>query len=133
MRTLALAAVVAVAGLALNGAPAGAVPAPKVLGPGDSGKTVVLVRGQRLRIELRECPSCGYRWKTTRAPSRRILRRLRQRHSGGCSPKPCIGGSSVTMFRYAARARGITRLRLGYFPPAASRPESIFELRVRVR
>ena len=123
---------VAVVLCALAAAPARAAPPPKVLDSGDSGQTVTLAKGQHLRIELSVCYSCGYHWETRKAPSRRVLRRLKQRTSGGCKP-PCTGGSAVTKFRYAARARGDTSLRLGYIPPGSSTPAQTFRLRIKVR
>ena len=126
--------VAVVAGLVvlLIAAPANATPPPKVLDFGDSGQTVTLVPGQHLRIELSVCYSCGYSWETRRAPSRRVLRRLKQRTSGSCKD-PCTGGSAVTKFRYAARARGTTKLRLAYVPPGTSTPEQTFRLRIKVQ
>ena len=45
-----------------------AAPATKVLTQADSGKTVTIAANQRLEVELRECGSCGYTWKTTTNP-----------------------------------------------------------------
>src|SRR3954451_11290444 len=120
------------ASLMVSAAPASAAPPAKVLTQKDTGRTISLVAGQRLRIELEVCYSCGYQWETRRPPSAHVLRRLAQRRSSGCQP-PCVGGSAVTKFRYVARASGRTRLRLAYIPPGSSTPEATFRLRVRVR
>lgn len=125
---------VAVAAVVLSAAPAYAAPPAKALTLADSGKTVTLVPGQRMRVRLDVCYGCGYHWATSRAPDPRVLKRMPQRQSssGGCKP-PCTGGSAETIFRYIARARGSTRLTLDYIPPGSESPEMRFELRVRVR
>ena len=115
----------------LSATSASAAPRTKVLTIADDGTTVTLVPGQRLRIELSVCYSCGYHWETRRAPSRRVLHRLPQRVSSDCTP-PCVGGTAVTKFRYVARGRGRTRMRLAYIPPGSSAPQETFRLRVRV-
>jgi predicted secreted protein len=120
--------------LVLTASPAASsAPPAKVLKLADSGKTVTLVRNQRLRVRLKVCYGCGYHWQTLRAPDHRVLRRQPQRVSGGNCKAPCAGGSAVTIFRYVARSTGTTRLRLGYIPPGQSIPEKTFRLRVRVR
>jgi predicted secreted protein len=133
MRKVVLGVAVATALVVLGAGPAPAAPPAKVLTLADSGSTVTLVPGQRLRVKLEVCYSCGYRWATRRAPAPRVLRRRpqRQQSTGNCQP-PCVGGSAVTIFRYVARARGRTRLRLGYIPPGSSTAEQTFRLRVRV-
>src|SRR3954452_10310226 len=93
------------ASLVVCGAPASAAPPAKVVTQSDTGGTVTLVPGQRLRIELGVCYSCGYHWETRQPPSPHVLRRLAQRQSSGCRP-PCVGGSAITKFRYVARASG---------------------------
>jgi hypothetical protein len=47
--------------------------------------------------------------------------------------RPCVGGSSVTIFRYRGKAVGTTRLRLGYIPPGQQSAKKLFRLQVRVR
>jgi predicted secreted protein len=131
MCTLRSVVAVAVAAVVLSAAPASAAPPAEALTLADSGKTVTLVPGQRLRVRLEVCYSCGYHWETRLAPSPRVLRRQPQRQSGGCKA-PCVGGITFTIFRYVARARGSTRLLLAYIPPGSSTPDETFRLRVRV-
>jgi predicted secreted protein len=132
MRRLGFSIVIALALIVLSEASAPAAPRAKVLTFADSGTTVTLVPGQRLRVRLEVCHGCGYHWETRRAPDPRVLRRQHQRTSGGCKP-PCAGGLAVTSFRYVARARGRTRLRLAYVPPGSSTAGRTFRLRVHVR
>ena len=108
------------------------VPPPKVLKQKDSGRTVRLLPGQELQVRLKVCYSCGYHWATQLAPDNGVLKRLKQRDSGGCQV-PCVGGSAVTIFRYRAKADGTTKLRLGYIPPGQQPADKIFNLRVLVR
>ena len=130
IRSVPLAALV----LLLALAPAtSAAPKTRILTVKDSGKTVTLVPGQRLRIELEVCYSCGYHWETTRAPSKQVLTRQKQLQRGNGCAAPCAGGSATTIFRYLGRAAGRTSLRLSYIPPGSTKPAKRFNLTVRVR
>jgi predicted secreted protein len=134
MRSSALIAAAVAAAVVLNvGTTAAAAPPPLVLRAADSGRSVTLAVGQRLRIELNTCYGCGYSWHTLVAPSKRILRRRPTRKTPSSCQPPCVGGSGDTIFRYVARAHGKTRLRLGYIPPGDQPATNLFELRVRVR
>jgi predicted secreted protein len=121
------------------GVPSAASAATRTLGADDSGKTITLARGDRLRIELDVCPGCGYHWELRRKPSRHVLRRLKQRsHGTGCADPPpgeppCVGGTYVTIYRWAAHGAGVTRLRLASIPPGQQPPDQVLRFRVRVR
>jgi predicted secreted protein len=117
-----------------------AAPATKVLTQADSGKTVTIAVNQRLEVELSECGSCGYRWKTTTKPAARVLKRRSQVHKDpDCPPSddpsqpPCVGGSDTTVFRYTGKATGRTKLRLEYFGPGKKKSSKAFRVTVRVR
>jgi len=112
---------------------ANAAPATKTVTSADSGKTVTIAKHQKLHIELSECGSCGYSWKTTVKPDSKILRRRTVLHKDPTCQAPCTGGSYTTVFRYEGRAAGRTKLRLEYFGPGKSKSSSAFQLTVRVR
>jgi predicted secreted protein len=134
MRRLVTPIAVAAAMLTVATATA-AVPAPRKLGIGDSGKTVTIVAGQEVRIKLTTCPSCGYHWKTVLKPNAVVLTRLPQLTGDStCAGKPgCTGGTVKTTFRWKGRTAGVTKLQLAYFAPASDDPAKAFTLTVRVR
>src|SRR4051812_15560929 len=92
-----------------------ATPAVKTLDIKDSGKTVTISKQQPLRIELNECGSCGYRWRTTVKPDPKVLKRLPNTRKGQTCQAPCTGGSYTTVFHYDGKATGHTTLKLEYF------------------
>jgi predicted secreted protein len=117
-----------------------AAPATKVLKQADSGKTVTIAAKQRLEVELSECGTCGYRWRTTIKPAASVLKRRPQAHKDPtCPPSDdpsqpqCVGGSDTTVFRYTGRAAGRTKLRLEYFGPGQKQSSKTFRVTVRVR
>ena|ERR1700754_613111 len=113
---------------------AGTAPAERVLTKADSGTTVTIAANEQLEIELSECRTCGYRWKTTAKPDPRVLtRRPQGRKDPACQPPSCIGGSSTTVFRYTGDGIGRTRIRLQYFGPGQSKASGTFRVTVRVR
>src|SRR5689334_14711618 len=91
---------------------ANAAPATKTVTSTDSGKTVTIAKHQQLRIELSECGSCGYSWKTTVKPDSKVLTRRPVLHTHPTCQAPCTGGSYTTVFRYVGKAAGRTKLRL---------------------
>jgi predicted secreted protein len=112
---------------------ASAAPATKTLTAKDNGKTVTIAAAQKLDVDLSECGSCGYRWKTTTKPDPKVLTRRAQLHKDQtCQPR-CVGGSDTTVFRYTGKATGRTSLRLEYFGPGKSKSSKTFRITVRVR
>ena len=87
---------------------------------------------QALHIELTECGSCGYSWRTT-ASDLKVLTHRTTLHKGPTCQTPCAGGSSTTVFRYDGKAAGRTTLKLEYFGPGKSKSSKSFRLTVRVR
>ena len=88
----------------------------------DNGDRAVLPGNDQIRIILGSCEaSCGYSWKTTKAPNSRILRRTSTRIRG-----------QVREFVYTARERGRTSLQLSYDPPGSDRATRHFRLDVTV-
>jgi predicted secreted protein len=115
---------------------AAAAPATKTLTIADSGKTVTIAPHQRLEIKLSDCGTCGYSWKTTVKPDRKVLTPRPPVHSKppACTEQPCpVGGNTTMRFRYDGKAAGRTTLRLEYFGPGKSKPAKTFRLTVRVR
>ena len=110
-----------------------ATPAVKTMDIKDSGKTVTISKKQPLHIELSECGSCGYRWKTTLKPDPKVLERLPNTHNGQNCQTPCTGGSYTTVFRYDGKATGRTTLKLEYFGPGKKKSSKTFRLTVKVR
>ena len=110
-----------------------ATPATKTVTSAANGNTVAIDRGQRLDIDLSECGSCGYQWKTTGRPDRKVLKRRPNTHKDPTCAPPCTGGSDTVVFHYKGRAAGRTTIRLGYFGPGRSKPSKTFRLTVRVR
>jgi predicted secreted protein len=110
-----------------------AAPATKTVTSADSGKTVTIAKHQKLQIELSECGSCGYSWKTTVKPAPKVLKRRTVLHKDPTCQPPCAGGSYTTVFRYTGKAAGRTKLRLGYFGPGRSKSSDTFRLTLRVR
>jgi predicted secreted protein len=109
-----------------------AAPATKTLTSADNGKTVTIAKSQQLNIELSECGSCGYSWKTTAKPDRKILSRRPNVHKDSTCEAPCTGGSYTTVFRYTGKATGHTKIRLEYFGPGKSKSSKTFRITVRV-
>jgi predicted secreted protein len=112
---------------------ANAAPATKTLTDKDNGKTVTITANQQLQIELSECGSCGYSWKTTAKPDPKVLTRRPQVHKDPTCQPPCTGGSYTTVFRHTGKAAGRTKLRLEYFGPGKSKASDSFRITVRVR
>jgi|SRR3954447_24500679 predicted secreted protein len=110
-----------------------ATPATKTLTRADNGKTVTIAEHQALRIELSECGSCGYAWRTIATPDPKVLTRRPNLHKRPTCQPPCTGGTSTTVFRYTGKATGRTTLRLGYFGPGRPKPSNRFRITVRVR
>src|SRR4051812_38472563 len=108
-------------------------PATKTVTSADTGKTVTIAKHQKLQIELSECGSCGYSWKTTVKPASKVLKRRTVLHKDPTCQPPCTGGSYTTVFRYTGKAAGHTKLRLEYFGPGRSKSSDTFRLTVRVR
>jgi predicted secreted protein len=111
---------------------ANAAPATKTLTAADSGRTVTLTSHQGLHIELAECGSCGYSWKTTTKPDPTVLTQRPATHKDPTCTAPCTGGSDTVVFRYVGKAKGRTTLRLAYFGPGQRKPAKTFRLTVRV-
>ena len=110
-----------------------AAPATKTVTSADSGKTVTIAENQALHIDLSECGSCGYSWKTATRPDPRVLIHRTTLHKGATCQAPCTGGSYTTVFRYDGKAAGRTTLKLEYFGPGKKQSAKTFRLTVRVR
>src|SRR4051794_3630856 len=112
---------------------ANAAPATKSVTSADSGKTVTIAKHQQLNVELSECGSCGYSWKTTVKPDPKVVKRRSVLHTDPTCQPPCTGGSYTKIFRYAGKAAGRTKIRLEYFGPGKSKSSKTFRLTIRVR
>src|SRR5262245_10945640 len=118
---------------------ASAAPATKTLTSADNGKTVTIAKGQGLHVELDECGSCGYSWRTTAKPDPKVLTRRPATTKDPTCPETdqdepaCVGGSHTRVFRYTGKANGRTKLRLEYFGPGRSKSTKTFRITVRVR
>ena len=111
-----------------------AAPATKTVTSADAGKTITIAKHQKLQIELSECGGCGYRWKTTRKPSAKVLTRGTPRTKDPtCQEPQCVGGSYTRVFPYRGRATGRTKIRLEYFGPGKPDSSEAFGITVRVR
>src|SRR3954447_25509569 len=116
-----------------------AAPAIKTVTDADNGKTVTISKHQGLHIDLDECGDCGYSWRTTGKPSRKVLTtRPDTTKDPDCPPADpgqpaCAGGGYTKVFRYTAKATGRTRIRLEYFGPGKSKSSDSFRITVRVR
>jgi predicted secreted protein len=110
-----------------------AAPAAKTVTSKDNGKTVTIAKSQQLRIELSECGSCGYSWKTTTKPDPTVLSRRPTLHKDQTCEPPCTGGEDTIVFRYSGKGTGSTKIRLEYFGPGKSKSSKSFRITVRVR
>ena len=110
-----------------------AAPATKTVTSKDNGKTITIAKSQQLHLELSECGSCGYSWKTTAKPDPQVLSRRPNVHKDQTCEPPCTGGSDTVVFRYTGKATGRTTIRLGYFAPGKSKSSKTFRITVRVR
>ena len=102
----------------------------------DSGKTVRLRKGDILRVTLKENASTGYRWRLVRKPRRKLLRLASNRYKPAPqTDPPTTGAAGHRIFRWRARRRGKTALKIQFFPPAPdnARAEDTFLLTVVVR
>ena len=114
-----------------------AAPATKTVTSKDSGKTITISKQQGLHIDLDECGSCGYSWRTTTKPNPKVLtRRPSTTKDPDCPPPPAnphasavaTPGSSATSAR-----RRRTKIRLEYFGPGKKKSSDTFRITVRVR
>jgi predicted secreted protein len=113
---------------------ANAAPATRTVTSADAGKTITIAKHQKLQIELSECGSCGYRWKTTARPNHKVLTRGAPRTKDPTSSEPmCVGGSYTRIFPYTGRATGRTKIRLEYVGPGRPDSSKPFQITVRVR
>src|SRR3954449_12861266 len=107
-----------------------AAPATKTLTDKDNGRTVTIAAQQKLAIELSECGSCGYSWKTTVKPDRKVITRRTVLHTDPTCQPPCTGGSYVKISRYGGKAEGRTKIRLEFFSPGQSKSSKTFRLTI---
>ncbi|WP_028066540.1 protease inhibitor I42 family protein [Solirubrobacter soli] len=118
---------------------ANAGPATKTLTSADNGKTITIAKSQELRVDLKECGSCGFSWRTTAKPDPKVLttRPAITKNPDCPTPKPgdptCVGGGYTRVFRYAGKADGQTKLRLEYFGPGKKKSSKTFRVTIRVR
>jgi predicted secreted protein len=113
---------------------ASAAPATKTVTSADAGKTITIAKHQKLQVELSECGSCGYRWKTTAMPSHKVLTRGAPRTKDPTCVEPqCVGGSYTRVFPYTGKAAGRTKIRVEYFGPGRPDSSEAFQITVRVR
>jgi predicted secreted protein len=117
-----------------------AAPATKTVTSKDSGKTITISKQQGLHIDLDECVSCGYRWRTTAKPNPKVLTRRSSTTSRDCPPPPpdpgkpsFVCGTYTRVFRYIGKSTGSTKIRLEYFGPAKKKSSDAFRITVRVR
>lgn len=100
----------------------------------DSGRTVVLARGDALRVSLQENPSTGFGWRTIRAPDKAVLRLRSNRFVGppsqGAPAPPGAPGRREVSFVAVGRGTTSVTLRLRAPDGASAR---VFRLRVEVR
>jgi predicted secreted protein len=119
---------------------ANAAPATRTVTSADAGKTITIVKHQKLQVELSECGSCGYRWKTTARPDPKLLTRGAPRtKEPTCPPSTypsqpqCVGGSYTRVFPYTGKSLGRTKLRLEYLGRSSSDSSQAFQITIRVR
>ena len=100
-----------------------------------NGDTVALQRGDRLRVELAENGSTGYRWQFAKRPLPAVLRFVRSTYVAPPESDPPVAGAGGTrVYVFRARGSGRTSLRLRYVGPGSSAPVARrFRLTVRVR
>ena len=108
-------------------------PATKTVTSKDNGSTITIAKSQPLRVELSECGSCGYSWRTTAKPDPKVLSRRPSLHKDQTCEPPCTGGNDTIVFRYTGKATGRTKIRLEYFGPGKSKSSKTFRITVRVR
>ncbi len=114
-------------------------PAIKTITSADNGKTVTIAKSQQLHVDLAECGSCGYSWRTTTKPDAKVLTTGKSTTKDPDCPPPkqgepeCVGGGHTRVFRYTGKATGKTTLRLEYFGPGRKKSSKTFRVTVRVR
>lgn len=100
----------------------------------DGGRSIVLRRGDVLRVSLRENPSTGFAWRTVAAPVKRVLLRRSNRYVAPAQTSPpAVGAPGRREVTWRAVGRGTTRLTMRLFPPGSDEPTSTFRLVVEVR
>jgi inhibitor of cysteine peptidase len=104
-----------------------------LVGKHDSGRTVVLRKGDTVRLTLSENPSTGYRWRFRKRATKRVLRLVSSKFVSNPSSPGQVGVGGKHKYVFKARRKGRTSFRLGLFPPGKGRPIARrFSLKVRV-
>jgi inhibitor of cysteine peptidase len=106
--------------------------APLTLTAADDGRLVTVRPGRAIVLRLASTPGTGYAWRFAARPDARVVRlvsmHLEEPRSG------VVGAPATQVWRFAAVARGTTRLGLVYVRPWLPRaPAKTFALRFRVR
>lgn len=85
----------------------------------DNGKTVTANVGDRIRITLEECQSCGFQWREVKAPNSKVVKSYgdRKDETTTTSGAPMPGAPSSRVFLYSVVGQGRTAGTLGYFGP----------------
>ncbi|MEZ4502537.1 MAG: protease inhibitor I42 family protein [Dehalococcoidia bacterium] len=93
-----------------------AAPAVVRVGADDSGSSVSLEVGQRLRVTLESNPTTGYSWQLTGAPDPAVLEQvLGPIYIGGASD--LVGAAGTETFDFLAVGAGTTSISLEYARP----------------
>ena len=98
---------------ACEGAPG---PAPLELTGVDSGRTVAVQPGQRVRITLESNASTGYRWRLT-VPDSVVLKLVSREYVEPETSTTVVGAPGSEIWQFEAAARGVTSLELSYLRP----------------
>jgi predicted secreted protein len=85
-----------------------------ILDAHDNGRTITVHPGTAIVVVLASNPSTGYRW-TLLPGSGRFVRLVSHRYVPPAKQLPGAGGRES--WRFAARARGVVTLALGYLRP----------------
>ncbi len=83
----------------------------------DSGRTVHVVPGEKFKVRLKVCETCGYRWSFAHRPAKDVVK-LVDKHRVSSAKPPEVGGINTITWTYKAVGHGKTRIKLIQRSPA---------------
>jgi predicted secreted protein len=134
-RLLGLLAATGTATALLAAAPAHATtlaPAVRTVGHSSSGKTLTLVQGRKLKIDLRTAVDGGYRWVTTHRPNKAKVEIVKRTVKAYPHRTGVVGFPYHTVYLLQAHGTGTTRITLVERQGTSKHPAERFTLRVHV-
>ena len=107
---VAVSALVLTAG-PLAGSASAATSGPHVYKQADSGRTVGLTYGSKLKVRLKVCEDCGDRWSFAHRPDAKTLKLVHKTDVSSATP-PAVGGINTVTWTFKGVGYGKTTLKL---------------------